>query len=50
MANVAFILADLYEDSEFTEPWQRARDAGHQTTLIGMRRGTKDTPRRTVQR
>ena len=26
MANVAFILADLFEDSEFTEPWQRTRD------------------------
>ena len=39
MANVAFILADLFEDSEFTEPWQWARDAGHQTTVIGLRRG-----------
>jgi protease I len=41
MANVAFILADLYEDSEFIEPWQRARDAGHQTTVIGDRRGAE---------
>lgn len=41
MANVAFILADLYEDSEFTEPWQRLRDAGHQPVLIGLRRGAE---------
>jgi deglycase len=41
MANVAFILGDLYEDSEFTEPWQRARDAGHQTTVIGLRPGAE---------
>jgi protease I len=41
MANVAFILADLYEDSEFTEPWQRLQEAGHQTAVIGLRRGAK---------
>jgi protease I len=41
MANVAFILADLYEDSEFTEPWQRLREAGHQTAVIGLRRGAE---------
>src|SRR5437762_1727673 len=43
MVNVAFILADLYEDSEFIEPWQRTRDAGHQTTVIGVRRGAEVT-------
>jgi protease I len=41
MANVAFILADLYEDSEFTEPWQRLQGAGHQTAVIGLRRGAE---------
>jgi protease I len=41
MAKVAFILADLYEDSEFTQPWQRLREAGHQTTIIGLRRGAQ---------
>jgi putative intracellular protease/amidase len=39
MANVAFILADLYPDSEFIKPWQRARDAGYQTTVVGLRHG-----------
>jgi len=43
MANVAFILADMYEDSEFTEPWQRLRDAGHQTAVVGLRRGVEVT-------
>src|SRR5215204_3694863 len=41
MANIAFILADLYEDAEFTEPWQRLQEAGHQTTAIGLRRGAE---------
>ncbi len=39
MANVAFILADLYPDSEFIKPWQRARDAGYQTSVVGLRHG-----------
>jgi protease I len=43
MANVAFILADMYEDSEFTEPWQRLREAGHQTAVVGLRRGAEVT-------
>jgi protease I len=43
MANVAFILADMYEDSEFTEPWQRLREAGHQTAVVGLRRGVEVT-------
>ena len=41
MAHVAFILADLYEDSEFTEPWLRLQEAGHQTATIGLRRGAE---------
>jgi protease I len=43
MANVAFILADMYEDSEFAEPWQRLREAGHQTAVVGLRRGAEVT-------
>jgi protease I len=43
MANVAFILADMYEDAEFTEPWQRLQEAGHQTAVVGLQRGAEVT-------
>ncbi|MGH3992182.1 MAG: type 1 glutamine amidotransferase domain-containing protein [Pseudonocardiaceae bacterium] len=41
MATIAFILAGLYEDSEFTEPWQRLQEAGHHTAVIGQQRGAE---------
>src|SRR5918998_2518198 len=43
MAHVAFIITDLYEDSEFSQPWQRLQEAGHQTAVIGLRRGAEVT-------
>ncbi|MGH3660245.1 MAG: type 1 glutamine amidotransferase domain-containing protein [Micromonosporaceae bacterium] len=43
MASVAFILADLYEDSEFTAPWEAAAEAGHQVAVIGLKRGAEIT-------
>jgi protease I len=35
MARVAFIVADMFEDSEFREPYDRLRRAGHEVTVIG---------------
>jgi deglycase len=35
MARVAFIVADMFEDSEFREPYERIRNAGHEVTVIG---------------
>jgi protease I len=35
MARVAFIVADMFEDSEFREPYERLRRAGHEVTVIG---------------
>ena len=35
MARVAFIVADMFEDSEFREPYERLRKAGHEVTVIG---------------
>ena len=35
MARVAFIVADMFEDSEFREPYERLRNAGHEVTVIG---------------
>ncbi len=39
MSRIAFVLADDYEDSEFRVPYDAVRDAGHQTTVIGMEAG-----------
>jgi protease I len=35
MAKVAFVLADMFEDSEFRVPYDRIRDAGHEITVVG---------------
>ncbi|MGH3656642.1 MAG: type 1 glutamine amidotransferase domain-containing protein [Micromonosporaceae bacterium] len=38
MGTVAFLLADMFEDAEFNEPWKRLADAGHQVAVIGSQR------------
>jgi protease I len=43
MANVAFVLADDFEDSEFQVPFDRVREAGHQVTVIGREAGRELT-------
>lgn len=35
MARIAFIIADMFEDSEFRVPYDRLRQAGHEVTVIG---------------
>jgi protease I len=39
MAKVAFIVDDMFEDSEFRVPYDRVREAGHQVTVIGLEKG-----------
>ena len=39
MANVAFVLDDDFEDSEFKVPYDRISEAGHQITVIGTEAG-----------
>lgn len=39
MAKVAFLLAENFEDSEFRVPYDRLREAGHETTVIGTESG-----------
>lgn len=39
MANVAILLADDFEDSEFKVPYDRLREAGHQVTVVGPQAG-----------
>ena len=39
MARIAFILAEMFEDSEFREPYERLREAGHDIVVIGAEAG-----------
>ena len=41
MAKVAFILDQMYEDSEFRVPYDRIREAGHEPVVIGLESGKK---------
>lgn len=39
MARVAFIVDDLFEDSEFRVPYDRLKAAGHEVVVVGLERG-----------
>jgi protease I len=39
MARIAFIVDDLFEDSEFRVPYDRMRAAGHEVVVVGLERG-----------
>jgi protease I len=43
MARVAFILDELFEDSEFQVPYDRVRDAGHEAVIVGLKAGKQIT-------
>jgi protease I len=36
MARIAFIVDQLFEDSEFRVPYDRARSAGHECVIVGL--------------
>ena len=36
MAKIAFVMDNLFEDSEFRFPYDRAREAGHEAVVIGL--------------
>ncbi len=40
---VAAVLADMFEDSEFTYPADALRRSGHQVVVLGMRKGIEVT-------
>ncbi len=46
MGKVAFVLDDDFEDSEFTVPYERITEAGHQITVIGTEAGREVTGKR----
>ena len=39
MAKVAFILDEMYEDSEFRVPFDRVKEAGHEPIVVGIEAG-----------
>jgi protease I len=39
MARVAFLLDEMFEDSEFRVPYDRLREAGHQVVVVGAEAG-----------
>jgi protease I len=41
MAKVAFIVDEMFEDSEFKVPYERVREAGHEAVVVGLQRGKK---------
>ncbi|MPZ61751.1 MAG: DJ-1/PfpI/YhbO family deglycase/protease [Propionibacteriales bacterium] len=43
MARIAFLLDDVYEDSEFRVPYDRLREAGHEVVVLGLEKGKQVT-------
>mgnify|MGYP001134895871 CR=1 FL=1 len=41
MARIAVVLDDMFEDAEFTEPRDAFEDEGHDTVIVGKRRGKR---------
>lgn len=41
MAKIAFIVADMFEDSEFRVPYDRVREAGHEALIVGLKAGAE---------
>jgi protease I len=41
MAKVAFIMDNMFEDSEFRVPYDRIKEAGHEPVIIGLEAGKK---------
>ena len=39
--NVACVLANGFEDSEFKQPYDALREAGHDVTIVGLEAGTE---------
>ena len=39
MAKIAFIMDELFEDSEFEFPYGKVREAGHEAVIVGLEAG-----------
>jgi protease I len=43
VAKIAFIMDEMFEDSEFRIPFDRAKEAGHDPVVVGLEKGKKLT-------
>ncbi|AYY12472.1 type 1 glutamine amidotransferase [Actinobacteria bacterium YIM 96077] len=43
MPRIAFIVDDIFEDSEFQVPYDRVREAGHEAVIVGSSAGKEIT-------
>ncbi len=43
MGKVAFIMDELFEDSEFEYPYEKVREAGHEAVIVGLEAGKSVT-------
>jgi protease I len=43
MARVAFVVDELFEDSELKFPYDRVKEAGHEAVIVGLEKGKKIT-------
>ncbi|MUG64417.1 DJ-1/PfpI/YhbO family deglycase/protease [Paenibacillus campinasensis] len=41
MGKIAFLLANEFEDSEMTTPYEAVKDAGYEADIIGLKQGTE---------
>jgi deglycase len=41
VARVAFIIDEIFEDSEFRVPYDRVEEAGHEPVIVGLKAGKK---------
>jgi protease I len=41
VAKVAFIMDEMFEDSEFRVPYDRVKEAGHEAVIVGLGKGKK---------
>lgn len=41
MAKVAFIVDEMFEDSELRVPYDRVKEAGHEPVIVGLEKGKK---------
>jgi protease I len=50
MARIAFIVDEMFEDSEFRVPHERVKQAGHQPVIIGLEKGKTLTGKKGKER
>jgi protease I len=41
MAKIAFIVDEMFEDSELQVPYERTREAGHEAVIVGLEAGKR---------